>query len=109
MTEEKNKVSFFAKIWNSHFLCGSLALLFTLAACVYSMFDRERLPSITIPVKGQKAEKTIKAQIRFESINLEKTEERKAKNLEKLPLFYRISKDAEEQTRKYMDEFFSEA
>ena len=107
--EEKSKKSFWVKYFSGHLFCGTLALILTLAACVYSMLDREKMPVINIPVKGQILENNINAAIKFFDEDLKKTDKINEEKLKKLPLFYRIDKKAENNTDNFMHEFFKEA
>ena len=109
MKEGKDGKSFRMRYFSGKLFCKILSLILILAACVYSMFDREKIPVINIPVEGQIQENNIFAAIKFMDEDLKKTNEINADNLKKLPPFYRIDSKAESRTDTFMHDFFKEA
>ena len=101
--------SFFAELWRNPFLCRLFALIIVLAASVFSMLNRERMPVIPHLVKEQNAAYTVYAAFDFSYENKIQTDKSKAAALARLPLFYRIDGKAPSKVTDAVTAFFKEA
>lgn len=102
------KDSFVITLWKSKPLCRIITLLLVLAASVYSMINKDRMPVIPHLVKDQTAAYTVYAAFDFSYEDKDKTDKARAFALARLPLFYKIGDNAAAKVTTSISDFFKE-
>ena len=102
------KKSIVSRLWKSKPLCRIVVLVLILAASVYSMISRDRMPVIPHLVKDQTAAYTVYAAFDFSYEDKDRTDKARASALAQLPLFYKVSDTAASNVMSSIADFFKE-
>ena len=102
------KKSLAVRIWKSKPLCRIVVLFLILAASVYSMISKDRMPVIPHLVKDQTAAYTVYAAFDFSYEDKDRTDKARASALAQLPLFYKVSDTAAANVMSSVTDFFKE-